>query len=297
MGRFRCGSAGVTLALIIFLGATTAGAVPQSSIPTYPDKASGLKKLLQDFMKAEKDGDQQKLKAYGDSFAIPDPETWFTKMFGSRFGPKMEKTYTQQAPLIRKMLDTTFANALRDKMNEIIPRRFEKGCDPDADAHEYPVLAIRQQEQPFYEARLANGNYATSLTLFVYIDGAFRYLPSPAVPQMVSSFKIIRHVSSADEASSTGNVDTDYTPVAVTHQVPPIFPSDAQRDREPGSVKFSVLIGADNSIKEIYALSGRCMFVESAERAVRKWTFTAAIVSGSPQEAYTTVSVDFGFNH
>jgi hypothetical protein len=293
MRQLRCTIAVVTMVLTVFLRVGSASAAPQASIPAYPDKTSGLKKLLQDFMKAEKDGDQQKLKGYGDSFAVPDPDAWFTKVFGPRFGPTMAKTYKQQTPLLRKSLDKTFAGALRDKMNEIDSRRFEKACDSSADEHEYPVLAIRQQEQPFYEARLVNGSYATELTFFVYVDGAFRYLPNPAVPEMTSRFKVTRIASSADAASNKDSVETDYTPVAIVHQVPPFFPGDALRDHQQGSVKLNVLIGADNSIKEMYALSGRCVFVEPAEQAVKKWTFSAATVGGSPQEAYTTVSVNF----
>jgi len=263
------------------------------SVSGYPDKTSGLKKLLQDIMKAEKDADQQRLKPFWDSFALPNPDTWFAQVFGSRFGPMMAKTYMQQTPYIAKQLDKAFANALRDKMNDVETRRFENACDSAADQSEYPILAARQQQQAFYEARLIRGGYGTVLTLFAYVDGAFRYIPGLKVPQLVTNFRITRAVSSADSGPAS---DTDVQPVAITHQVPPDYPQEAQREQRTGSVKFNVLIGSDGKIKEIYPLAGTCIFVQAAEKAVKKWTFTPATVNGEPNEAYTTLTVDFGLN-
>lgn len=142
---------------------------------TYPDKPSGLKKLIQDMMKAVKDGDQAALMSYSQSLLLPDPDDWFSHAFGERFGSIMARNYKQETPLIPKMLEKALSNASRDKMTVIDVRRFERTCDGDADDQEYPILALRQQPQPFYEVRLTKNTYYMTLELFAYVDGGFRY--------------------------------------------------------------------------------------------------------------------------
>jgi len=132
----------------------------------YPDKPAALKKLMQDLLKAEKDGGQQKLKAFWDELKVPNPDQWFVEVFGERFGSPMAKTYTSQLPVIGKTLDKALSNALRDKMTQIDVIRFDRTCDSEAGDYVYPLLAARQKQQALYEAKLANGSYWTELFAF-----------------------------------------------------------------------------------------------------------------------------------
>lgn len=99
-----------------------------------------------------------------------------------------------------------------------------------------------------------------------------------------------------DDRSAGGDEDSGepgYSPIAILHQVPPDYPSDQQMRHQQDTVKFNVLIAADGSLKEIYPLSGRCVFVESATKAVRKWSFQPAKANGVAIDSYTSVSLSF----
>jgi hypothetical protein len=235
---------------------------------------------VQDVLKAEKDGDQQRLKEY-----------WISRVFGGRFGPTMAKTYTAQLQVSSKALDKTLTNALRDKMTQIDVLRFDKACDSGAGDNVYPFLAARQRQQPMYVVKLANGTYWTELFAFAYVEGGFRYLPQPRIPQLGTSVQTIRkEPSSADDGS--GRRGPDFTPPAITHQVPPIFP-DGIGQSLTDLVKMNVLIGADGNIKEMYPLSGRCAFVDAFQRSVKKRTFSPAKLNGTAYESWYVLSEDF----
>jgi hypothetical protein len=259
--------------------------------PEYPDKPAGLKKLVQDLLKAEKDGDQQRLKEYWEELKIPNSDQWISRVFGDRFGPTIAKTYTAQLQINSKALDRILANALRDKMTQIDVLRFDKPCDSGAGDGVYPLLAARQQPQPIYIVKLANGTYWTELFAFAYIEGGFRYLPQPRIPQLSTRVQTTRKEPSGGDEGS-GNGDPDFTPPAVTHQVPPIFPEGSGQSLTD-SVKMNVLIGTDGSIKEMYPISGRCAFVEAFQRSVKKWTFSPAKLDGTAYESWYLLSEDF----
>lgn len=258
----------------------------------YPDKPAGLKKLIQDLMKAEKDGDQQKLREYWEGLKIPNSDQWIGRVFGDRFGPIMAKTYAAQLQTSSKTLDKALTNALRDKMTQIDVLRFDRACDSGAGDNVYPLLAARQEQQPLYVVKLANGTYWTELFAFAYVEGGFRYLPQPRVPQLSTSVRTTRTIPSGAAGGSGENEDPDFTPPAITHQVPPIYPEGIGQSLTD-SVKMNVLISADGTIKEMYPTSGRCAFVEAFQRAIKKWTFSPAKLDGTAYEWWYVLTEDF----
>jgi len=269
--------------------------VNSSGTPTpseYPDKPAGLKKMIQDLLKAEKDGDQQKLKEYWEELKIPNSDEWFGQVFGDRFGPLMAKTYLAQSPIIGKSLGKTLTNALRDKMTQVDVLRFDKACDSEAGDNVYPLLAARRQQLPVYEVKLANGTYWTELFAFIYVQGAFRFIPQPTIPQLSTTIRTIRTAPSDDAKGADDSDDSGFTPASITHQVPPIYPEGIGQSLTD-SVKINVLLGADGSIKEMYPISGRCAFVEAFQKSIRKWTFSAGKMNGTAYESWFLLSEDF----
>lgn len=53
---------------------------------SYDDSPSGLKREMQDAMKAAKEGDQGKLGAQTAAMVLPNPAAWFSKVFGNEIG-------------------------------------------------------------------------------------------------------------------------------------------------------------------------------------------------------------------
>lgn len=287
MGKARIA---LCVALISIVLCANSYGVPGNS--EYPDKPAGLKKLIQDLMKAEKDGDQQKLKEYWEGLKIPDSDQWLRRVFGDRFGPLMAKTYTAELQTNSKALDKTLTNVLRDKMTQIDVLRFDRACDSGAGDNVYPLLAARHEQQPLYVVKLANGTYWTELFAFVYVEGGFRYLPQPRIPQLSTTVRTTRTVPSGAAGGSSKSEDPDFTPPAITHQVPPIYPEGIGQSLTD-SVKMNVLISTDGTIKEMYPTSGRCAFVEAFQKAIKKWTFSPAKMNGTAYEWWYILSEDF----
>jgi hypothetical protein len=263
-----------------------------SASSEYPDKPAGLKKLIQDLLKAEKDGDQPKLKEYLEGLRIPDADEWFGQVFGDRFGPLMAKTYKAESPIIGKSLGKTLTNALRDKMTQIDVLRFDKACDSEADDTVYPLLLARKQPLPMYQVMLANGSYRTNLFAFTYVEGGFRYIPQPRIPQLRTTVRTTRKTPSDDAQDSNDSDDSGFTPAAITHQVPPIFPEGIGQSRTD-AVRMNVLLGADGTIKEMYPTSGRCVFVDAFQKSIKKWTFSPGKLNGTPYESWFLLSEEF----
>jgi len=171
-------------------------------------------------------------------------------------------------------------------MTQIDVLRFDKACDSEAGENVYPLLVARQKQQPLYEVKLASGAYWTELFAFAYVDGAFRYIPQPKVPELRTTVRITRDAASAD------NDDAGFTPASISHQVPPVFPQGIGQALTD-SVKLNVLIGSDGSIKEMYPIAGRCEFVDAVQKAVKKWTFSPGKANGEAYESWYLLAQDF----
>ena len=133
---------------------TSAPAASAVTIPQYSDTPRGLEKLLSDMMKLTKDGDNQALAAYVNSLTLPNPDDWFSSVFGDD-GPRHAAA---SAPL-RSGAGTTFpstlATMLKENRTTIEARKFEKSCDKYATEKEYPLLLQRHSPVPLYDARFS----------------------------------------------------------------------------------------------------------------------------------------------
>jgi len=76
-------------------------------------------------------------------------------------------------------------------------------------------------------------------------------------------------------------------------RVAPAYPEVARRAGIEGTVRLSLLIGADGKVKQVRVLSGHPMLATAAEEAVWQWLYQPALVQGEPAEATTETDVDF----
>ena len=75
--------------------------------------------------------------------------------------------------------------------------------------------------------------------------------------------------------------------------VPPVYPPEAKRAGNQGSVQLSVVIGRDGKVTEVSYLGGDLVFAESAIAAVRQWVYRPTLLNGEPVEVATQVEVNF----
>ena len=79
----------------------------------------------------------------------------------------------------------------------------------------------------------------------------------------------------------------------LTHQVAPVYPPDAKRDRVQGTVRLEVSIDTEGHVKGVGVLEGPPELVHSAVDAVSKWTYKPTLLNGQPVEVITTVDVNY----
>jgi protein TonB len=76
-------------------------------------------------------------------------------------------------------------------------------------------------------------------------------------------------------------------------RVMPVYPKLAIPLRVTGAVHLAAIIGADGRIRELQVLSGHPLLVRAAVDAVREWVYQPTMLSGSPVEVLTDITVTF----
>ena len=158
-GHFRCCAVIVLLAISLALSAfakqeTTvtvaqnqspiAPEVPALTIPSYPNTAKGLEKLVKDMMKCVKDGDKQALANYARSLVLPDAESWFKSVFGDALGTQLATISERSRNEIELSAPDMLAQFEHEKRTNIDVVRLDESCSTLALPVESPFLALRQ---------------------------------------------------------------------------------------------------------------------------------------------------------
>ncbi len=76
-------------------------------------------------------------------------------------------------------------------------------------------------------------------------------------------------------------------------KVQPRYPPDAKQARLPGKVLFSAVIGADGLPHNLELLSAPFPFYEESRKAISQWTWSPALVNGSPKSIVTEIVVNY----
>ncbi|HUJ29799.1 MAG TPA: energy transducer TonB [Candidatus Acidoferrum sp.] len=77
------------------------------------------------------------------------------------------------------------------------------------------------------------------------------------------------------------------------HRVDPEYPVIARAMRLSGAVQLRAIIGTDGSVKNLEVLSGSTILARAAERAVWQWRYRPTLLSGTPVEVETYITVNF----
>ncbi len=79
----------------------------------------------------------------------------------------------------------------------------------------------------------------------------------------------------------------------VLKTVQPEYPPLAKQARIQGTVRFSVVIGSDGTIKNLTLLGGHPLLVQAARDAVQQWVYNPTLLNGEPVEVVTQIDVNF----
>jgi TonB family protein len=293
----------VFLFLVSRAQAAAAGQASASPIPAkldFPDSASGLEHLAKDILKAQKDGDSARASVLAQSMVLPDPAAWYLQNFGSDIANAEGAKYaTDQGRLPSEILGFFFG-ALQAHNTEVTAAHFVETCDDNAGESAFGTLQLRRQEVPLYELRFRNGDHFLRLFALVYVDGGFRYVLPPKIP---NHFPFHPRAARNGDAQD-GPTDSDppatrirqggnVTAASLVKRVQPEYPRIARDERLQGTVRLHAIIGKDGTISRLIVLQGYCSLAKSSMDAVAKWVYSPTLMNGQPVEVDTTIDVIF----
>ena len=111
--------------------------------------------------------------------------------------------------------------------------------------------------------------------------------PPPPMPKAVAA------ASPPPPAIKQVTVGGDVEEAMILQKTSPVYPSLARQGHIHGSVVLKAIIGTDGRIKNLTAMSGHPLLVESAMNAVRHWIYKATVLDGVPVEVNTEIVVRF----
>jgi len=272
----------------------TAASAPAAAaaLPSYPDNAGGLEKLVKDIFRAAKDGDATQYGALVSSLAQPVPEEWYRETFGEDGGPMFQE-YQQGRLRIAGDLSEFFRKMREEKATSVVARKHEASCDDDAGELIYPVMVMRQKAVPLYELRFLRGERFYRMWAIVYVEGGFRFAGNLHPPE---SFSHPRKTDSSETAEMRIRLSGNVVAAKILRRVQPRYPEQALRERLQGTVKLHAIIGKDGSVQTLRVATGYCSLAQEAMRAVQQWRYSPTLLEGQPVEVDTTIDVIFLLN-
>ena len=151
-----------------------------AAIPTYPNTPAGLEKLMKEMLNLEKRGDAAALAPYLQSLVLPNADAWFKSVFGNKWGAKLARNYESANSDFSKTISKTLGLLAKDDNDaRFMIVSFDGSCGPQATQQEFTLLLFRRKKTPLYSVRYGLEANPSSLRMFAYADGGFRYIGNP----------------------------------------------------------------------------------------------------------------------
>jgi TonB family protein len=275
-----------------------APATPEIVVPSYPDTAQGLEKLIGKMMNLVGAGDTATLAAYAKSLTLPNPDVWYKVTFGEELGAAYQAATEQARSTVESSAPATLAAVIKNKMSRVEAHKFEQSCDVAATGKEYPLLLKRQSPTPLYDVRFWGLDTGSVWTYFAYVDGGFRYVGDLPVEKPPLTKKRDTPPDQATTAKPLnrvrigGNVEM----ANLIHRVTPEYPQKAKSAHIQGTVLLHAVIDKDGHVQDLMVMDGVCWLSEAAVDAVRDWRYKPLMINGKPAEVDTTITVVFNLN-
>lgn len=120
----------------------------------------------------------------------------------------------------------------------------------------------------------------TSLPLTAGLPAALNRLPPPPPQNGPRATQPTKMGGNVQGATLIKRVEPIYPPIAVTGHI-------------EGTVRFSVVIGKDGTVRSLQAISGTPVFIQAASDAVKQWIYRPFLLDGQPVEGVTQLDVHF----
>ena len=261
-------------------------AVESTDIPAYPDSVPGLVSLMDEMLKVGKSSNLKDLEVYAKSLVLPEGDAWLRSTFGETIGGQIAQATAAARASTESEVIAKIVEMRKEKLNDANATQFTDSCNFDATPDEYPILLLRQNQETFYDVRFNSTKGESIWGFFVYVDGAFRYLP------MVT--RLAMQAAAAPGAPGQPvPVDPEAQAAKLISRVAPVYPAGARFHNAQGNVVLSAVITPDGMVREVTLLQGVCRLSEAAMRAVRRWRYAPTLVNGQPVEVQTTITVIF----
>jgi len=292
---------GITSALGQTVGDATA-------VPTYPNTPAGLEQLMSKMIDLQKKGDSKVLAAYLQSLVLPDAEHWFVAEFGDEhcddqnpgandcLGPRFASSYRGFA----RDITPSFALTLQDLINEnltnfeatnitqecsgpirIVPdRKLLGGLSTTPMVSDVLPGPVKHHE-PVYALWIYNDTKQTTLSFFVYTEGAFRYL-GMLHEATFAEFRKEKSIAGAPQPAPEAHYLTE-DQLEVKNAI--VNPALVQR-----TVVLQVVAGADGRARQVTYVRGPEAYKEAAIESTRKRHFD---VPKYPFDAFHAKTISF----
>jgi TonB family protein len=259
------------------------------AIPSYPNSTKGLEKLMKDMMKLAEAGESSKLVLYTRSLAIPDPQAWYKSVFGDETDLLLANASEPARSSVERDAQTTILSVWNKRMTETHAVKFENSCNDMASATEYPILLLREHDEPLFDVRFHSDPHTGVLWgFFAYVDGGFRYV-GDIQKRLPSNY--VKLAPGQAKNSSAMKVMGNVQAAKMIHQELPSYPIVQKSRHEQGRVILHAVIGKDGTVHDLNLIEGECAFSKSALEAVKKWRYSPTTLNGSPVEVDTTITV------
>lgn len=208
---------------------------------------------MKDMLKLEKSGDTAALAPYLQSLALPDSDAWFKSTFGKKWGAKLNQNYDVERLNLSKMMRSALNLFAKESGSTPIVVSFDGSCRSQATQQEFPLLLLHRKKFPLYSIRFRQSPDLSTLSMFAFVDGAFRYI---------------------------GNLPGKMNQLARS--------GDAQR-----KVVLTGTMGRDGVLRRLARSSGPCWLEDLAIKATQQWHYAPTVLHGKPVEVNTTINVIF----
>jgi TonB family protein len=269
-----------------------------------PDTPGGLEHLAKEIIKAEKEGDTARASALAQGMILPDTAAWYLQTFGPDIANDEGAKYVASQKNLSNEIVRFFFGAIQNHFTDVSAARFGESCDDNAGESAFGTLQLRLQPVPLYELRLRNGDQFLRLFAIVYVDGAFRYVLAPRVPdhfpfvpKPAVAPKTETGGAGSDQDMKTVRVGGNVQAARIIQRVHPEYPQIARSEHLQGTVRLHAIIGKDGSISRLVVLKGYCSLAKASVEAVRKWRYTPTLLLGQPVDVDTTIDVIFSLNY
>jgi len=271
-----------------------AAANPQNAQATVTDSSERLQSQIDEILNAIRGKDSAKETELIQSLLMPENSTWFVDEYGPGFGGALSAAYRGEAVNLKDEIKSIYE---ADARAGLLHAKISRYADPEAvNAPIDHFLNCMNQIVPLYEAAFLGKRPGIQMAmksgqlkqtggdldgLFVYYQGAFRFIPMQILMKLPSERPVRIHL------------DMNVMRSKLTMQTYASYPEEALRKRIGGKVVVRVNLDMSGNIQDIKPVEGDPILLRALIDAVNQWRFLPTKLDGDPVEVELDVEMVF----